>query len=287
VDKSEAKKIFLEADALFDRGEFDASLHLLQRLNREFPRQKHIMYSAALCLEQLGRAQECIGLCEQLIARFQDERAELILSRLAGLENVEEPLLSSDGSRRLNHEDHRLIAMLMDPDSVSPLPAQQGQTRALLYGLGFVAFLVLFLLFAGGFLYFTPGDGADTAGREEGFNVGQILVLFFATAFAANLATMYTLLHLMRRLRYEEPLDNAFDVIQYAFYVSLLLLLPVLGWIYIPILIRRHFGLQVGELVLFLVFQTVLTIGFSLIFGAILVAFGYGWDFSRWNELAG
>jgi hypothetical protein len=117
--------------------------------------------------------------------------------------------------------------------------------------------------------------------------VGQILVLFFATAFAANLATMYTLLHLMRRLRYEEPLDNAFDVIQYAFYVSLLLLLPVLGWIYIPILIRRHFGLQVGELVLFLVFQTVLTIGFSLIFGAILVAFGYGWDFSRWNELAG
>ena len=287
VEKSEAKKIFLEADALFDRGDFEASLHLLQRLNREFPRQKHVMYSAALCLEQLGRAQECIALCEQLIARFKDGRADLILGRLAGLDHAEEPVLSRDGSRRLNHEDHRLIAMLMDPASITPLPAQRGQARALLYGLGFAAFLLLFLLFAGGFLYFTPGYGAATAGREGGFNFGQGLVLFFATAFSANLVTMYALLHLMRRLRYEAPVDNAFDVVQYACYVSLLLLIPVLGWAYIPVLIRRHYGLRAGELVLFLVLQTVLAIGFSLIFGALLLAFGQGWDVARWRRLRG
>ncbi len=285
MDKSEAKRVFLEADALFNQGEFDASLHLLQRLNIEFPRQKHIMYAAALCLEQLGRAQECIGLCEQLIDRFQDERADLILGRLAGLEHVEEPVLARDGSRRLNHEDQRLLAMLMDPDSVSPLPAQQGQARALLYGLGFAAFLILFLVFAGSFLYFTPGYGAGASARGGDFNIGQVLVLFFATFFSANLATMYALLHLMHRLRYEEFLDNVFDVIQYALYVSLLLLVPVFGWAWIPILIRKHFGFRLGELVLFLVLQTVLAIGFSLIFGGLLLTFGMGWDPAHWRGL--
>jgi tetratricopeptide (TPR) repeat protein len=151
VDKSEAKKIFLDANALYDRGQFDEALRLLQRLNLEFPRQKHILFAAARCLEEMGRAQECIALCEQLITLFDDERAECILSRLAGLENVEEPVLTRDGTRRLNHEDHRLIAMMMDPTSVTPFPGTQGQNRALLYGLGFAAFLLLFLIVAGSF----------------------------------------------------------------------------------------------------------------------------------------
>ena len=277
MDKSEAKTIFLEADALYDRGQFDVALRHLQRLNLEFPRQKHILYAAALCLEELGRAQECIALCEQLITLFQDERAECILSRLAGLENVEEPVLARDGTRRLNHEDHRLIAMLMDPTSVTPFPGAQGQNRALLYGLGLAAFLLLFLLLTAGFLYFSPGG---TEAKAE-FNMGQLLVIFFATAFSANLATMYALLHLMRRLRYEAFLDNAFDVMQYACYVSLLLLVPLIGWGYIPVLIRRHYRFPMAELVLFLLLQSVLAIGFSLIFGALLFVIGRGWDFSR------
>ena len=277
VDKSEAKKIFLESNALFDRGHFDRALRLLQRLNLEFPRQKHILYAAALCLEELGRAQECIALCEQLITLFQDERAEIILSRLAGLENVEEPVLSRDGTRRLNHEDHRLIAMMMDPTSVTPFPGAQGQNRALLYGLGLATFLLLFLLLAGGFLYFSPRAG----GPVTSFNPGQILVIFFATAFSANLATMYALLHLMRRLRYEAFLDNAFDVMQYACYISLLLLVPLVGWAWIPVLIRRHYRFPLTELVLFLILQSVLVIGFSLIFGTLLFVFGRGWELAK------
>lgn len=281
MDKSEAKKIFLEANALYDRGQFDEALRLLQRLNLEFPRQKHILFAAARCLEELGRAQECIALCEQLITLFQDERAEIILSRLAGLENVEEPVLARDGTRRLNHEDHRLIAMMMDPTSVTPFPGAQGQNRALLYGLGFATFLLVFLVLAGTFLYFSPGVASPPSEGGVGFNVGQLLVIFFATTFSANLATMYALLHLMRRLRYDAFLDNAFDVMQYACYVSLLLLFPLVGWAGIPVLIRRHYRFPLPELVLFLLLQSVLAIGFSLIFGTLLFFFGRGWDLAR------
>ncbi len=286
MDTSEAKQHFRQADTLYVRGQYDAALHILQRLNREFPRQKHIMYSAALCLEQLGRAQESIALCEQLIERFQDERAELILNRFAGEDRVEAPLISASGARNLTHDDHRLIAMLMqNPDNQTPLPAQRGSARVLLYGIGATALILTFLIATGAFIYYAPGAGPSTgiSLRTDGdtLSFGQVLVIFLATSFAANAVAMYVLLGLMRHHRYETVVDNIFDVMQYAFTISLLLLVPVLGWLAIPVVLRRHYSLPIGDLILFLILQSVLTTGFSIIFAAIMLLLGYGWVFSN------
>lgn len=286
LDKKEAKKVFQKADELFLQEKYEESLHLLQRLNREFPRQKHIMYSAALCLEQLGRAQESIALCEQLIERFQDERAELILSRFAGEDKVEAPIITASGSRKLSTDDRRLIAMLMqDPDNQTPLPAQHGSAKFMLYGLGVATLILSFLMATAGFLYHAPGAGPSVgfslgAGGDS-LTLGQVLVIFLATSFAANAVTMYVLLALMRHQRYESALDNVFDVMQFAFYISLLLLVPVIGWLAIPIILRRHYYLAIAELALFLVLQTVLAIGFSIIFAAVMLVFGYSWVFAN------
>lgn len=286
MDKKEAKQIFLQADVLYTQGRYDDALHLLQRLNREFPRQKHIMYSAALCLEQLGRAQESIALCEQLIERFEDERAELILSRFAGEDKVEEPIISPSGTRKLSTDDRRLIALLMqDPDNQTPLPAQKGSARVLLYSLGSAALLLTFLIAVGAFIYYAPPAGPSTGislgGSENALSFGQVLVLYLASSFAANAVSMYVVLGLMGHQRYESPVDNVFDVMHYAFIVSLLLLVPVLGWLAIPIVLRRHYFLAIGQLLLFLLLETVLAIGFSIIFSAIMLLLGYGWIFSR------
>ena len=285
MDKIEAKETFLQADALFAQGRHEAALHLLQRLNREFPRQKHVMYSAALCLEQLGRAQESIALCQQLIERFQDERAELILSRFAGEDRVEAPIISASGTRKLSTDDHRLLAMLMqNPDNQTPLPAQHGSDRVLLYSVGAAALLLAFLTSTGAFVYYAPGAGPSTgislSTQGDTLSVGQVLVIFLATSFAANTVTMFVLLSLMRRQRYESAVDNVFDVMQYAFTTSLLLLVPLLGWIAIPVVLRRHYGFALGELLLFLMLQTVLATGFSIIFAAVMLILGYGWVFT-------
>ena len=286
MDKKEAKEIFLRANTLYGKGHYDDALHLLQRLNREFPRQKHIMYAAALCLEQLGRAQESIALCEQLIERFQDERAEMILSRFAGEDKVEEPIISPSGSRKLTMDDRRLISMLMqDPDNQTPLPARKGSARVVLYGLGTVALLFTFLLAVAAFVYYAPGAGPSTgislSTRGDTLSVGQVIVIFLATSFAANGVSMYVLLGLMGHLRYESAVDNIFDIMQYAFVISLLVLVPVLGWLAIPLVLRRHYFLALGQLLLLIVLQTVLAIGFSIIFAAIMLLFGYGWVFSQ------
>ncbi len=285
LDKKEAKEKFLEADALFTQGRHEDALHLLQRLNREFPRQKHIMYSAALCLEQLGRAQESIALCQQLLERFQDERAELILSRFAGEDRVEAPIMSASGTRKLSTDDRHLLAMLMqNPENQTALPAQHGSARAVLYGFGAAALLLAFLISTGAFVYYAPGAGPSTGislgTQHDTLSFGQVLVLFLGTSFAANTVTMFVLLGLMGRQRYESPVDNVFDVMQYAFVTSLLLLVPVVGWIAIPVVLRRHYAFAIGELLLFLMLQTVLATGFSIIFAAIMLILGYGWVFS-------
>lgn len=286
MDKSEAKKVFQEADTLYQQGQYDAALHLLQRLNREFPRQKHIMYSAALCLEQLGRAQESIALCEQLIERFQDDRAEVILSRFAGEEAPEPPVITPSGSRRLTTDDRRLIAMLMqDPETMTPLPARRGSDRILLYSIGVIALALTIVMAAGAFVFYAPGAGPSTgitlSTNGDTLTLGQVFVIFLATSFAANTVAMFVLLALMGHQRYESPVDNVFDVMQYAFYVSLLLCVPVLGWIAIPLILRRHYFFPMGELFLFLLLQTVMATGFAIIFGAIMLLLGYGWVFSH------
>ena len=54
-----------------------------------------------------------------------------------------------------------------------------------------------------------------------------------------------------------------------------------------PPLLRRHYGFSLGELLLFLLLQIVLAIGFSLIFGVALLLLGQGWVFTRAARLAG
>ena len=232
MDKQEARDLFRKADALYVAAQYDEALHLLQRLNREFPRQKHIMYSAALCLEQLGRAQESIALCEQLIDRFQDERAELILNRFAGEDRVEAPIISPSGSRKLSIEDRRLIGLLMQaPEHQTPLPAQHGSARVLL----------AFLIATGGFIYYAPGAGPATgislSTDGNSLSIGQVIVIFLATSFAANTVAMYTLLSLMQHQRYDSAIDNIFDVMQYAFVIFAgVMLLVGYGWVFAKLL---------------------------------------------------
>ena len=285
MDKKDAKEVFQQADTLYTQGQYEEALHLLQHLNREFPRQKHIMYCAALCLEQLGRAQESIALCEQLLARFHDERAEVILSRFAGEERVEEPIISPSGTRKLSHDDRHLLAMLMqNPENQTPLPAQHGSARVLLYSLGGTALLMVFLIATGAFVYYAPEAGPSTGitlnTHGSPLSLGQVLVVYLGTSFSANTVAMFVLLGLMGHHHYESAVDNIFDVMQYAFVISLLLLVPLLGWIAIPIVLRRHYAFAIGELLLFLMLQSVLATGFSIIFSAIMLILGYGWVFT-------
>lgn len=71
------------AGRLFGAGRFQESLQTLESLNRDFPGNKEVLHAAALCLEQLGKTEQALRVCDDLIARHGDHRAQAIRDRLA------------------------------------------------------------------------------------------------------------------------------------------------------------------------------------------------------------
>lgn len=82
MDAQQAQAKFTQADVLFKQGRPQDALALLAELEAAFPNTKNILYPKALCLEKLGRLAEAEQVCDVLIQRFQDARAQALKTQL-------------------------------------------------------------------------------------------------------------------------------------------------------------------------------------------------------------
>lgn len=82
VDGQESREKFKKADALFNAGDYAAALVLLEGLDREHPNTRNILVPMAMCLERLGRHDEALPLCDEIVRRFADRRARELRERL-------------------------------------------------------------------------------------------------------------------------------------------------------------------------------------------------------------
>ena len=73
---------FKQADALFQSGQYAEARQLLAELNAEFPDTPNILHPLALCLEKLGRPDLAVQICDQLILKHQDKRAQEMKTRI-------------------------------------------------------------------------------------------------------------------------------------------------------------------------------------------------------------
>ncbi len=74
MDKAEAKRRFDKADKLFTYGRFDDVLVELALLDQHFPNNHRILNARARTLEQLGRYDEALAVCDRLLNDFQYEK---------------------------------------------------------------------------------------------------------------------------------------------------------------------------------------------------------------------
>ena len=74
---------FKEAGSLYRAGQYKEALSILEELNRKYPHQKEVMHAAALCLEKMGKTQQALQVCDDLIAMHHDDRAQAIKERLS------------------------------------------------------------------------------------------------------------------------------------------------------------------------------------------------------------
>ena len=83
MDRNEAKQKFNEAKRLFGLKRYSDSLEMLNLLDACFPDDKNIMLARAQCWFQLNRPDKAKDLCEKMIAKFNDPKAQDLLNKLA------------------------------------------------------------------------------------------------------------------------------------------------------------------------------------------------------------
>lgn len=82
MDAATASRKFQESKTFFASGDFQHSLWLLDEVDLAFPNQKNILYARGMCLKNLGRRDEAIAACENVLARFDDAKTKALLEEL-------------------------------------------------------------------------------------------------------------------------------------------------------------------------------------------------------------
>jgi hypothetical protein len=251
MDARESKEKFKRADDLFRQGEYLQALHQLSALNQAFPNTKNVMYPAALCLEKLGRYEDALPLCDQLIAQFQDPRAQELKDRITHLATPK-PV---DGLFDLDYSGVDASAIAGDfldiptttlqykPVEPEPIP----WLKYTLMGLGVVA--VLALIFVPLMTYEPPPPGT----------VGGYIALM-----------------LMRSLPYEDVWSNSFNI-SASVLVATLLESSFFGFILTIIWFAKAYDLGFVGLCFFYIFRIIFLIvgffvGFLIFAGSLALA---------------
>jgi len=219
LEARESKEKFKRADELFRQGEYLQALHQLSALNQAFPNTKNVMFPAALCLEKLGRYEDALPLCDQLIAQFQDPRAQELKDRITHL-STPKPV---DGLFDLDYSgvDASAIAGDLLDIPTTTLQYKPVEPEAVpwlkytLIGLGVVALLALIIVPL--MTYEPPPPGTESAGTGEVTTANRAMIYFGAIAtfviiIAFQTVGAYIALMLMRSLPYEDVWSNSFNI---------------------------------------------------------------------------
>ena len=283
MEASESKEKFKRADTLFRNGEYLQALHLLSGLNQAFPNTKNVMYPAALCLEKLGRYEDALSLCDQLIAQFQDPRAQELKERITHLATPK----PADGLFDLDYSGVDASAIAGDildiptttlqykPVEPEPIP----WLKYTLIGLGAAA--VLALIFVPLMTYEPPPPGTVPEGTGEVTTANRAVI--YAGALATFLIIVafqtvggYIALMLMRSLPYEDVWSNSFNI-SASVLVATLLESSFFGFILTIVWFAKAYNLGFAGLCFFYQFRIIFLIvgffvGFMVFAGSLALA---------------
>lgn len=77
-----SKEKLREAERLFEEENYVEALKLLNELEVENPGEKKVAYGRAMCLAKLGHFADAMLLCDELLARYRDEKAKILKEKI-------------------------------------------------------------------------------------------------------------------------------------------------------------------------------------------------------------
>lgn len=284
MDARESKERFKRADTLFREGNYQQALHILSGLNQAYPNTKNVMYPAAMCLEKLGRGQDALPLCEQLIAQFQDPRAQALKDRIAhqAAPRPADALFDLDYS---GVDDSAIQGDILDiPTTTLPYkPVEPEPFPWLKYSLiGLGVAILLALVIVPMFTYEPPPPGSVPAAGAGGVTAANRAMIYggalatFVVIVSFETVGAYIALMLMRSLPYEDVGSNAFNI-GASMMVATLLESSLFGFFITTVWFSKAYDLGFGGLCFLYLFRIVffvvgLFIGMAIFAGSLVLA---------------
>jgi len=278
MDARVAEMRFKEADTLYREGRYDEAMDRLIELDETFPNTPNILFPLARCLRRVGRNEDALAICDDLIKRCGDTRATQLRDYIRANYNsnaTPPPLpVTDDAIENLYQHAHAGVLddlILSDtPLSVAPVAADDPPPYKKWALIGGAVVAVLALLFAIPLLLPDPEPGVPVATTaaptttpeqpltEAQLNEAQIrqdkvdLVTRFCIALVTLVLSLavalYATLRLCGKLPYNVVVD---DIINVGFMsVALIVLsvfLPCIGLIISIVILFKYYELVIVE----------------------------------------
>jgi len=259
VDARTAESHFKQADSLYRDGRYAEALDYLIELDEAFPSTPNVLFPLARCLRRVGRVDEALAICDDLITRCGDLRALQLREFIRKSHNPETeetptPHYSIEG---LNQDAHAgaLDDLLLDapPPPAPRLQLDEPKSKTKYWIIGGVVFAVLLLAFPIVMrmingpppaplpdppVAVAESDAVEQAVGAEAYGeppvsqgaligaLAALIVLFLA----ANIASLYLTLMISGKLPHETVLDNLISIGVMAVFICLLYMVPCFGF---------------------------------------------------------
>lgn len=237
---------------------------MLEELNRAHPNTQRVLYPMALCLSELQRIDDAMKLVERLVLEFDYEPARKLQ---LDLQKKLEESSSIEGLTGLADLD---LGLSGGSSFGSPAgsPAQSSAGPPVIHAESFTSkyfnliLVSVFLMVLALFVVLFKQFGLELAEWQEALleqpdtippipiaSLIYNVILYLILTFFAGCVGAYCGLAVVQALPEDDFNDNMKDIALYALYGTLLMIIPIFGWIAILVIIYKHYDLRVGSLI--------------------------------------
>ncbi len=260
----EATALFKEADDLYRQGKAAEALEVLTRLDTAFPNSRNILYPKALCLYDLGRTDEARRVCDVLLTKFRDSRAEQLVQKMtARAANAAMDPMADLMTLNILDDEPRHAAPAKHP----PAPRTVSLRDRLVWPVTILILAaILVFAFANSTAITKEFRGLQAASFEEQQKespdqarleqIGMALFGLIPKAFlgylvfmiAKDFVALYLVLHITDKLPETDTEDNLKNVGLMALIFALLSIGLCMGTIGKVIILKKRYELNFGEI---------------------------------------
>ena len=249
MDDSEKRYQFREADELYRHRRYQEALAILVELDRNEPDVRHILFPIARCLSRLEQYDEALKLTHKIFTEYEYEPAQLLHDK------IKRRIASGQKIDMTSFEVDLNAPPQFSGDSTS-IQSRDASTSSTAFNVklaaGVIGVLVIAVLCRKTIMV-EFWEWFDIRGTQPEAPVPLLPMLtvaaeFLFLGFAGICVGLYIGFIAGHALPFSTFQENLRDIARFAPIALVLVLIPVVGWVALPVMLYRQYNLGFGSL---------------------------------------